>query len=65
MGGNTLRLQANRAGLRHLPLNPVECGIFITYDSSLLMERLRLPPHLGRDIQGHWDGNVGEVVGPL
>src|SRR5467141_2287904 len=25
-GGNTLRLQATRAGLRHLLLNPVECG---------------------------------------
>jgi len=35
-------------------------GIFIISHSSLLMERLRLPPHLGRDIQGRWGGNVRE-----
>jgi hypothetical protein len=64
-GGNPLKYQEDREGIWTLPQNAMECGIFITYYSSLLMERLRLPPHLGRDTQGYWGGNVGDVVGPL
>ena len=28
MGGHALNAQDNREGLRALPLNPMECGIF-------------------------------------
>jgi hypothetical protein len=53
-GGNTLTYQDNRAGLRTLPLNPMECEIFYR---RLLPSRMLIPvtdSYLSREDRTDW-----------